>query len=328
MKMKKTILFLSIALLTSNLFSQEEKKEEFKAHGKPYVKVFTNFHSTIIDEDAHNEFEIQRAYMGYSYSLSEKFSGKAIIDVGNPEAGKLEMTAFLKYAYLQYKSDKFYTKFGLIGMSQFSSQEKLWGGRYLFKSFQDKYKFGPSADLGVYANYKIHKALSIDATISNGEGYKKLEADSALKYSTALTLKPIKGLKIRAYYDYMGNKDAQQSVALYAGYETKEFNLGAEYNQQINHGMTKDKDMKGLSFYGSYNIKKTRLFARFDQLSSVKIDNAPKTWNNKKDGQGIIAGIEFSPVKGFKITPNYQVWLPADGSSIINMAYLSCEIKF
>ena len=42
----------------------------------------------------------------------------------------------------------------------------------------------------------------------------------------------------------------------------------------------------------------------------------------------MIIGIEFVPVKGLKISPNYQGWLPADGSPTVNGAYLSCEISF
>jgi hypothetical protein len=125
----------------------------------------------------------------------------------------------------------------------------------------------------------------------------------------------------------MGQDSAQQTISFYAGYGNKKLKAGAEYNQQLNNKMTKDRDMTGLSFYGSYQIKKIRVFERFDQLSSVKIGNATDPWNYAKDGQAIIAGIELQPTKGIKITPNYQVWMPDNGSPAMNIAYLSCEIN-
>lgn len=325
--MIKIITALAIILLSSSVFSQENQ-EEFKPSGKPFIKVFTNYHSTFINKDIHNAFEIQRAYFGYTFKLSKKFSGKVNIDVWNPGVGKLNMTAYLKNAYFQYKSGCLTTKFGLIELSQFNLQEKQWGGRYLYKSFQDEHKFGSSADLGLYASYKLCDMVSIDATIANGDGYKSIEADSVLKYSCGITLSPFKGMKIRAYYDFMGNDSTQKTLSFYAGYSTGKLKVGAEYNQQLNYKIIENQDRTGLSFYGSYKIKKVRLFGRFDQLSSIKIGNAADPWNYAKDGQGIIAGFEFSPVKGIKIAPNYQGWIPANGDPLVNMAFLSCEIKF
>lgn len=326
--MKKIVTALTIILLTGSVYSQE-KNEEFKPSGKPFIKVFTNYHSSFTDGDNHNMFEIQRAYFGYTFKLSKKFSGKVNIDVGNPEDdGKFMMTAFLKNAYFQYKFGRLTTKFGLIGLSQFNLQEKQWEGRYLYKSFQDEHKFGYSADLGLYASYKLHDMVSIDATIANGDGYKSVEADSLLKYSCGITLSPFNVIKARVYYDFMGDENAQQTLSFYLGYSTNKLKVGTEYNHQLNYKITEDQDRTGLSFYASYKIKKVRLFGRFDQLSSIKIGNAADPWNYAKDGQGIIAGIEFLPVKGIKITPNYQGWIPANGDPVVNIAYLSCEIKF
>ncbi|MDA3781404.1 MAG: hypothetical protein PF487_14435 [Bacteroidales bacterium] len=325
--MKKTLTTLLIILLINNVYSQENQ-EEFTPKGKPFIKVFSNFHSSFEDQDIHNVFEIQRAYLGYAYKMSEKISGKVSFDVGNPGVGKLKMTAYLKNAYFQYKNKHLTTKFGLIGLSQFKLQENQWGGRYFYKSLQDKHKFGYSADIGLFTSYKFNNKISIDATIANGDGYKSVETDSLLKYSVGVTISPIKGLDIRTYYDYIGNDDAQQSLSLYIGYSANKLKVGTEYNQQFNNQMTLDQDMQGLSFYGSYKLEKVRFFGRFDYLSSVKINNATDPWNYGKDGKGIITGLEFSPIQGIKITPNYQAWIPANAVSIVNVAYLSCEIKF
>jgi len=327
--MNKKNLLLTIALMLAVGFSfGQTSSEEFKPSGKVHVKIFTNFHSTFGDDTpTHNAFEIQRAYFGYGFNLTENISGNITLDVANPGAGKLNMTAYLKNAYFQYKKGNLTTQFGLITLQQFKVSESQWGGRYLYKSFQDQYKMGYSADLAFYTNYKFNKMVSADISISNGEGYKSVETDSTFKYSAGLTLNPVKGLTFRGYYDYMGDDASQQTMSFYLSYGVKNLNIAAEYNQQLNHNMVADETLSGYSFFGSYKLNKTRFFARYDKLMSIEIGDAVDPWNFAKDGDAYIVGVEFNVAKGLKITPNFQAWKPADGSSMVNIAYLSCEIK-
>lgn len=325
--MRTFLTFIIAALISSTAISQENSKE-FKPSGNPFIKVYTNLHSSMSDGNTFNAFEIQRAYFGYAYQMSEKFSGKLNIDVGNPGVGDLQMTAYLKNAYFRYKSGKLTTKFGLIGSSQFKLQEDLWGGRYLYKSFMDEHEIGPSADLAMNVSYKLNDIFNVDITVANGEGYKKLEADSVFKYSAGVTVRPFEGMDFRASYDVMGKEDPQQTISFYSGYTAGRFNFGAEYIRQLNHQVNPGEHLSGISFFSSYEIKKTRIFARFDQLSSDMISTSTDPWNYKKDGQLVIAGVEFNPVKGIRITPNYQGWMPENGDAFIHIAYLSCEIKF
>lgn len=326
MKNKTANLVFAMLLAAGTLFAQEAE-EEFKPHGKPFIKIYTNYHSTFSGGEVDKVFEIQRAYLGYQYQLSPKISGKLNLDVGDPHFGDLQMTAYLKNAYVQYASGKLVAQIGMIGLQQYKMQEDLWGGRYLYKSFMDEHKFGPSADLGAFVAYQLHKAVGVDFTLANGEGYKTLESDSALKASLGLTVTPVEGFDVRASYDYMGRDFPQQTLALYAGYSREKINLGAEFNHQLNHQMGASHDLTGLSFYGSYQTKRTRFFGRYDNLSSIVIGGDTDPWNYGKDGQLFIAGIEFNPVKGLIITPNYQGWIPANGSPISHSAYLSLEIK-
>jgi len=327
--MRKRTLLTTIAItLLSGYALSQDIAGDFKPTGKAFMKIYTNYHSTWTNGEADKVFQIQRAYFGYQAQFSEYFSGRLTLDVGDPNFGNLEMTAYLKHAYAQYKKDRFTAKIGMIGLHQFKLQEDLWGGRYLYKSFMDEHRFGPSADLGVYLAYNIHKIVSVDLTVANGEGYKKLEADSLLKFSVGVTLRPFSGVDIRASYDHMGKDSAQQTLAFYIGYRAEKFSVGAEYNQQLNHRRINEHGLTGLSFYGSYWLKKTRIFGRFDQLSSARIGTATDPWNYAKDGQLIIAGVEFRPVKGIIVTPNYQGWIMADGSGMSHSPYLSLEIKF
>ena len=325
---KRTLLTtIAITLLTTYAFSQDIAGD-FKPSGKAFMKIYTNYHSTWTDGESDKVFEIQRAYFGYQAQFSEYISGRLTLDVGDPSFGDLEMTAYLKHAYVQYKKDRLTAKIGMIGLHQFKLQEDLWGGRYLYKSFMDEHKIGPSADLGAYISYEIHKMISVDLTVANGEGYKKVEADTVLKYSVGATLLPFDGLTVRASYDNMGKDSAQQTLALYVGYKAEKFSLGGELIRQLNHKRINQHDLSGLSFFGSYYMKKMRVFARFDQLSSPAISSATDPWNYAKDGQLIIAGLEFNPVRGIIVTPNYQGWIMADGSGMSHSPYLSLEIKF
>lgn len=331
------ILLLAIAILVfgGKSFSQEaqeaqESKEEdsFEPYGKPIIRIYTNYHSTWTGGEVNKVFQIQRAYLGYQRQFSKTISGRLILDVGDPAFGNFQMTAYLKNAFLQYRENKFTARIGMIGLFQFKIQEDMWGGRYFYKSFMDEHRFGPSADLGAFVKYDFHKIVSADITLTNGEGYKKLESDSILKVSLGTTVRPLKGLDLRVSYDYMGNDAPQQTLALYAGYASKGFRVGAEYNYQLNHKMTAGQDLSGVSFYGSYQMKKVRFIGRYDKLSSPQIGSETDPWNYQKDGQLFIAGVEFNPVKGIMVTPHYQGWVRADGAPMSNSAYLSLEIRF
>ncbi len=326
-KPKQIMLLITAILLSASMFAQ--RPDKFKLSGKPIVKIFANYHSTFSNGDAANAFQITRAYFGYEYSFSKNFSAKIILDVGDPGAGKFKLTAFLKNAYLKYKFKGLTINFGMISTTAFKVQEKFWGYRYIYKSFQDQYKFNSSADLGITVSYEFAKFISADLSVFNGEGYKLIQLDSTFQAAAGITFKPVKNLILRAYYDYMEKGVAQQTMAFFAGYTLGKFSLGAEYDKQINHDMTDMEDYVGYSVLASFKANsKWKVFGRYDNLSSVKVGNANDPWNYVKDGQIIIAGFEFSPIKGIKLAPNYQGWIPADNDKhVLHGAYLNCEIN-
>ena len=337
---KLRLTFFVTFLLTAVLVAQEtEEKPEFKPSGKPYATIFTNFNVINYDGNTDYAFDLTRAYLGYGYTFSENLSGKVNIDAGTPEVNigdslegstNLELTAYLKTAALTYKYEKLTIDFGLIGLKQFKVQEGMWGHRYLYKSFQDAYKFGSSADLGISISYKLIDQLSADVTVSNGEGYKKLQADSLFKYAIGITGKPVDGLVVRFYYDMMGEEDMQSTIAAFIGYEDDNLSAGVEYNMQMNNKIKKDYDFSGISAFASYQFTDIiEVFGRYDNLSSVKLDGADDPWNIKKDGQTIIGGAEFTLAKGVKVAPNYQGWLPdQDGKKVTSGFFINVELKF
>lgn len=332
----KTILTLFMIVLTlfinTKIMIGQDEKEEFIPSGSPYAKIYSNFHVDLTEGNQGSAFEIKRAYLGYKYKMSKHYSAKAYIDISNPKNGSaLEHTAFIKIAALTYKSEKIVIDFGLIDLKQFYLQEKYWGHRYIYKSFQDEHKFGSRADLGSSISYKINKIVSIDATIMNGEGYKKIQYDNTLKGGLGLTLIAVKDLNIRTYFDISQKSETQFTLAFFLGYKIKDkLKIGVEYNMQNNHGFNTDNNLTGISAYASYNInEKFEIFGRFDQLSSNTLLGSDDLWNQRDDGSAIISGLQFAPVKGVKIALNYQGWIPDAPNTVMqSKTYLNFEYTF
>ena len=320
--MKKTILALSAALLTVISVNAQV--------GKPSVKVFSNFNynlSTEEGETAFKEFEIKRAYLGYSYKIDEQFTTKITFDVGNNESGSA-YTAFLKIASLKWKnSDKLTLNVGMVGTKNFKFMEKSWGRRYIEKSAQDKYKWANSADLGVTADYKISDNLAIDAQILNGEGYKKVQDDSGLfRGGLGVTYKISTNLALRLHQDiiprstYTDSTDSQYISTASLAYSGTNFSLGYEASLKQNaDNIIADEEKSLMSIYGSYKLNEDyTLFARYDDATETA-----------KEGSYTIYGIERQMTKGVTVALNMQSWTDAaDGSEAENTLYLNLEYKF
>jgi len=331
------LLLVATVLLSIPLFGQETEpvvKEEFKPSGKPIVTIFTDFHVLKTgDGDLKPGFDVMRAYFGYEYNFSQNWSGRVIFDAGDsdPDATGYQKVVFPKNALLNYSSGNLSIRFGLIGLNQFNLQEKQWGYRYIYKPFQDAYKMGYSADYGVIGEYKFSDMVSADVSITNGEGFKSLDVDSTLKLSLASTFRPIEGLDFRIYYDFLNDTAAaQQTISFFGGYTINDFVVGAEFNYQINNNRREELDLFGISLYGRGPIgKNIDVFGRYDLLSSNTLEGADDPWNIGGNGQKYIAGVEFAPVKGIKIAPNFQGWSPSEEDADFQTAlFLNVEIKF
>ena len=251
------------------------------------------------------------------------------MDIGQSnDVSDYHRIAYIKNAQISWKTGKLTLNGGLISTTQFNFQEKFWGYRYIMKSFQDQYKFGNSADLGISASYQLADWISADAIIVNGEGYKKIQKNDGLMYGLGATLTPLKGLSMRIYYGLNettdNTKENKQNIATFIGYKGKSFSLGTEYNIYQNEGNTKDKDLYGFSVYGSVKANKTTdIYARYDNLSS-KDD-----WNEAKDESAIIAGLQFKLGKYVKIAPNFRMAMPKqENASNRYMGYVSCYFGF
>lgn len=321
--MKKILLLLSgIVLMCTNAMAQEAKEEP---KGQAIIQVFANGHTGFGADNDDRGFELDRSYVGYQYKLTDGLSIKAVLDVGKPsDVDDYHYVAYIKNAQVSWKTGNLTLDGGMISTTQFKTQEKFWGYRYIMKSFQDEYKFGSSADLGLSVAYKFADWVSADAIIVNGEGYKKVQVKDGLQYGLGATFTPVKGLTMRVYGSL--NESAEKTKkdaynwATFVGYQNNHFSLGAEYNIFQNSGFVKGADKYGLSIYGSARLSKVvDLFARYDNLSS-KDD-----WNIAKDEDAAMLGAQVKLGKYVKIAPNVRMSIPsAEGAKNGYSAYVSC----
>jgi len=322
-----TILLFSIS---PTGFSQDSTI--FQPHGKVFAKVFTNFHSELSGNEYQSAFEVSRAYLGYEFTMSKSFSGIVKLDIGSPgdesPYSELMRYAFFKNAGLRFKKGNLTWEFGLIDLKQFDIQEKYWGHRYIFKSFQDYHKFGDKSDLGTFFEYKFNEYLTADLTIENGESYKQLRLDNTYKTGIGITVFPIQHFLTRIYVDFTMKEETQNTIAAFFGYKKKKLVMGIEYNFKSNAGFVRNHHLWGYSCYGSYQLnERIEFFGRFDKLSSKRIEHDEFGWNFNKDGSAIIAGIQYSPIKYLKIALNYQDWYPFP-KNFENQTFIYLNMEF
>ncbi len=323
MTMKKQIILAGIiACMSIGAQAQDAATQEPK--GKAIVQVFGNFNTGFGSENNSRGFELERSYLGYEYNLGNGLSVKSVLDIGkSSDVSDYNRLAYVKNALVSWKKGNFSLNGGLISTTQFNFQEKFWGYRYIMKDFQDMYKFGSSADLGISVAYKFAEWISADAIIVNGEGYKKIQINDGLNYGAGVTLTPAKGFQIRLYGGINegvdNSKEDIYNLAAFAGYKGEKFSIGAEYNKMDNASNKKDADQSGYSIFSSVKVAKaTELYARFDDLCS-KDD-----WNIAKDEQAAIIGAQFKLGKYVKLAPNFRYANPkADGAKDKCYAYIN-----
>ena len=311
--MKTKLLILMLCTFTISIYAQE---------GQPFGKVFTNFNH---DNDK-NEFELKRAYLGYSYKMNETFSTKITLDVGSNSSGSA-YTSFLKIASLSWEPfGNTSINMGMIGAKNFKFMENAWGRRYIEKSALDKEKWANAADLGISMDFKVFDNLTIDGQILNGEGYKNIQDEAGLMRVGFGGTYKFSNFSIRVFRDIVSCNcsDIDQEITTAAvSYSNEKLNIGMETDMMDNTNNSEGLDKEIMSFYGSYKIlNQITLFGRYDNYSSLD------DW----DGYGTyrILGVETELTKGVKIAANIRTTtnetLPNDIED--NSFYINLEYKF
>ena len=322
---------LSIMMLATVSASAQES-EEFKPSGRFFGLLYTNYHSTFSGGDNTSAFEITRSYFGYDFSFSKEITSRIMYD-GTTEVikGKTIYSGYLRNAYLQYDNKKFMIQGGLIGSEQISVMEKIWGYRYVTKPPIDYSGMIQAADLGLATKVYAADFLTLDLSVTNGRGFKDIASNGTYKMAAGFTLTPADNMMVRGFYDMMGPSGRMQRTAsILAAWMGPKFNAGAEYFRQDNAAMTDGRNYSGISVFTRVPVSdKVRLYARFDNIMSVIMDGDEDPWNISKDGSYIFAGIDFSPVRNVRISPNLNLFLPSDsGRDNVSTIGLNIEAKF
>jgi hypothetical protein len=347
--MKKIYLttFPGLLMALISMAQEPENNEKFVPSGSAFGRVYLNYHYDL-SADQKSAFEIQRSYLGYAYKFSEAISGKITFD-GSRKSDAGPFTVVLKHAQLDWKlAEPVKITVGLMGLTQFSDQEKFWGYRYIYKTFQDEFAFGSSADLGVNAAIKARDKLRLDVFMLNGDGYTRIQdAYGMHKYGADVVAEPLDGLLLKAYYSANFNKydkynndsviadtSTIQNLAFFMGYKRERFRIGAEYNLMLDgtgfSAPAQDHQLSGLAVYATYAIsKKFEVFGNYFYLTSNTPAGSTGAWNISEDGNLVLVGIQYSPVKGVKAALNYRNYIYSHPpEQDLSRIYLNFEFGF
>ncbi len=332
--MRYKILALALSFIFFSLeisFAQNLDSIPFLKNTELIGKVYSHFRTSLTSNET--AFDITRAYLGFESQIAKNYTMILKLDIGSPEDlseySRIKRYAYFKNAALKYHKNDLILSFGIIDMLQFKVQEKFWDHRYLYKSFMDQHRFGSSADLGTQVIYKFNEWVTGDLTFSNGEGYSKLQLDNSYKTGMGATFLLLKGLILRSYYSFVSKDNVVQStLSAFAGVTIKSFKIGGEFNYRINDNNKKNQDKWGCSFYSMFKFaKKWEIFARYDILTSSKLNDGDYGWNYAKDGSALIGGIQFRPVKNVNIALNYRDWYPYP-QNLDNLSYLFLNLEY
>ncbi|MBR3941116.1 MAG: hypothetical protein IKJ71_03020 [Bacteroidaceae bacterium] len=320
----RLIYAITAMLLLSGIdINAQEKNKNPK--GKAIVQVFTNFHSGFGARNDDRGFDLDRSYLGYEYTLGRGLSLKGVMDVGqSSDVNDYQRIAYIKNALISWEHNRLTLNAGLIATTQASYQENFWGYRYIYRTFQDEYGFGSSADLGLSAAYRFADWIEADAIIVNGEGYKQLQVNDGLLYGIGTTIKPLKGVSLRLYASLNEGTDGAKDIinyAMFAGYRHRYFSFGLEYNIMRNDRRVEGQNLYGFSMYASGTLNRwLDVYARTDGLMSSD------DWNEQNDEISVLAGVQFKLGKYIKIAPNFRMAIPkADGQENSYYGYISCS---
>lgn len=333
MKFSKYLVFFTVLFSCHFLLAQEKPDSKQFPSGQPILRIFSNFHSGINNENNRTAFELERAYIGYQMDVNPEFSVKLNLDIGSPddvsEFSKIRRYAYFKNAAITYKKAFIRVDFGLIDMMHFKLQEDFWGHRYIDKSFADRYRFGPSADLGADFIFDIRSKVKIDLTFSNGEGYTNLQRDNTLKAGLGVESELFRGFFVRVYGDLMEKGVTEWTGALFAGYKFKKlFRVGAEYNWKLNEGYREGYHRQGYSVYGSCQLPyRFEIFARYDFVGSAIPEDEDKPWDLVRDGSSLIGGVQYMPIDRLKLALSYRDWYPY-AKNLENLAFIYLYLEF
>lgn len=329
-------LILGVGLLYSSSVDAQDslaKSQTVEVKQKVWATIIASYYTTVKGEyKPKSAFEMPTALFGYSATFSDKLKATLIYDVtrttnaikvtdenGNPmnvsynEGSKY--TAFLKMAEIKYSPTSFIDlRIGqLLNTQYLTTQDKFWGYRYIYFTYQEVHRYGNPADFGAQVDIKYGDKFLNQVSVTNGDGpFKSQDENGKFLYSNNIEVYPVKGLILKLYTDYSPKSDTavlakdKYAFSAFAGYKTDKFRFAVEYNKVINYGYRENTDYYGFSTFGSFTINpKISVLLRYDYI------NRSATLNLKK-AHLIIAGLQYQPIKNLLCSVNVRNLNPND----------------
>ena len=338
MKHYRLFLLLGTVLVSSWSTSLAQEQENFEPHGKVSATIYSDYSTSFTSEEVTSVgFNVERTYFGYTYFASENFFAEVKLDISAPNdvtSGSLrKRVAHIRNAYGTFLIDNSTSiSFGMVNLETSNIQEKMWGHRYLYKTFMDEHKFGHKTDLGIVLRHTVNEQLNVDIAVSNNEGYGSVQKDLDFLYGFGATITPTPEFTLRLYGDYsnLSNKPITLSSFISINPFESNWSWNAEYNYKINNNGIKDHNLAGLSLYTTYTFTNAvGVFARYDKLWSNVLDEDFDPWNHARDGNAIVGGVEYIPTSNLRVSLAYSGWI-FDNSALEakNKIGIYTEIKF
>jgi hypothetical protein len=298
---------------------------------KVFATIFASYYSGNSKVVPKSAFEMPTALLGYTASFSNKLKATLIYDVTRTSSNftinngttNLEInyfegskyTAYLKMAEIMYSVNDFIDfRIGqLLNTQYLTTQDKFWGYRYIYFTFQEVHRFGNPADFGAQIDFKYGDKILNQVSVTNGEGpFRHQDLNGKFLYSNNLELRPIKGLILKLYTDYspvsddLTDTEDKYAISAFVGYKAEQFKAAIEYNKVYNYGYKSNNGFYGFSTFGSYSLNsKVDLLARYDYINKSTVMDLDK-------GHFVLAGIQFKLHKNLNFSVNYRLLNPVE----------------
>ena len=160
-------------LLLLLFFSFSSYSQQMEFNRKKYSLEFQLFANTNINGSSLNtlktDYHFNRTLVVFQRNLSERINFSLAGDTYVKNGDKpYVLTPYLKRLYFKYHYNGLAVSAGLLVLEQFKYQRKIWGLRYLDKTFQNEFKYGDNRGIGVLIKHDLNDRFSYDIAITSG----------------------------------------------------------------------------------------------------------------------------------------------------------------
>lgn len=304
----KTLITLFGVLFSFTLSAQEDVSKLTK--GDVTGDISSSYNTKLVGQQVENVgFEVKDVLFGYKTDVYDNFIAEVEFEVDHVLQGENAM--YIRKAYGKYSVDVTDYYFGIIDLNHSTPQQLAWNKRYVYETFQKEYGLSMGQDIGVKVNHEFSKQLSVDACVSNSEGYQNLQSDLDFLYGAGITVTPTQEFLFRLYGDFSNLPNKPVSLSTFFSVTPhKGMTLNAEYFYRKNNRGFDNQNISGLSLFTDYEVNsRVTVYGRFDKIWSNVPEGYISPWNSEQDGNAALWGIEFEFTRNFQMALNYKAWI-------------------